>query len=126
MSGHAGPPSNARSVPPASLTPHRTPPSLPHCAFFLLGNGATGRAAIKGKGPQRQSQQRLDRRLEEVAKAVGGGYCRLQMQLRLALAVWETPAGHRLGALKGGVGWGGAPLLPMHPWLRGLNHFRKG
>ena len=32
----------------------------------------------KGR-PHRRPQQRLDRRLEEVAKAVGGGYCRLQM-----------------------------------------------
>ena len=27
-------------------------------------------------GPQRRPQRRLGRRLEEVAKAVGGGYCR--------------------------------------------------
>ena len=39
--------------------------------------------------------------MEEVAKAVGGGHCRLQMPLRLALAVRETVAGHRLGALEG-------------------------
>ena len=31
-----------------------------------------------GKGPLRRSQKRLDRRLEEVAKAVGGAHCRLQ------------------------------------------------
>ena len=37
------------------------------------------RDALEGKGPQRRPQKRLDRRLEEVAKAVGGGYCRLQM-----------------------------------------------
>ena len=47
---------------------------------------------------------RFNRRLEEVAKAVGGGYCRLQMPLRLALGVRETVAGHRLGALEGGRG----------------------
>ena len=39
-------------------------------------------------------------------QAVGGGcqsgYCRLQMPLRLALAVRETVAWHRLGALEGG------------------------
>ena len=40
---------------------------------------------------------RLGRRLEKVAKAVGGGYCRLQMPLSLALAVRGTVAGHRLG-----------------------------
>ena len=47
---------------------------------------------------------RLDRRVEEVAKAVVGSYCRLQMSLRLALGVGETVSGHRLGALEGGGG----------------------
>ena len=60
-----------------------------------------GRDAFEGKGPQRGPQRLSDSRLEEVAKAVGGGYCRLQMPLKLALAVKETVAGHRLGALKG-------------------------
>ena len=59
---------------------------------------------MEGKGPQRRPQERLDRRLEEVFKAVGGGYCRLQMPLRLALAFRETVAGHRRGALEGGSG----------------------
>ena len=58
------------------------------------GGGGGGRHALDGKGPQK----RLDRRLEEVAKAVGGGYCRLQMPLRLALDVGGTVAGHRLGS----------------------------
>ena len=58
---------------------------------------ATGRDALEGKGPQSRPQRRLGRRLEEVAKAVGGGYCWLQMPLKLALAVRETMAGHRLG-----------------------------
>ena len=66
-----------------------------------------GRDAFEGKGPQRRPQKRLDRRLEEVAEAVGGGYCRLQMPLRLALGIRETVAGKRLGALEGG---GGGPL----------------
>ena len=35
---------------------------------------------------QRGPQKRLDRRFEEVADAVGGGYCRLQMPLKLVLA----------------------------------------
>ena len=39
----------------------------------------------------------------EVAEAVGGGYCRLQMPLKLAVGIRETVAGHRLGALEGGV-----------------------
>ena len=65
--------------------------------------GCDSRDALEGKRPQRWPQQPLDRRLEEVAKAVGGGYCRLQMPLKLALGVMETVAGHRLGALEGGV-----------------------
>ena len=76
-----------------------------------------GRDASEGKGPQGGAQERLDRRLEEVAKAVGGGYCRLQMPLSLGPAVRGTVAGHRLGALEGGEGV--PPPLPMHPCLRG-------
>ena len=44
------------------------------------------RDALEGKGPQRGDQKRLGRRLEEVAKAVGGGYCRLQM---LEAGIWR-------------------------------------
>ena len=54
------------------------------------------RGALEAKGPQR--------RLEEVAKAVGGGYCRLQMPSKLAPGVRGTLAGHRLGGLEGGGG----------------------
>ena len=72
----------------------------------LDGTGREGKGlewkGLEGKGPQKRSLKRLDRRLKEVAKAVGGGYCRLQMPLRLAPAVRETVAGHRLGALEGG------------------------
>ena len=64
----------------------------------------TARDAVEGKEPQRRPEKRLGRRLEEVVRAVRGGYCRLQMPLRLAFAVRETVAGHRLGALE----WGGA------------------
>ena len=39
-----------------------------------------------------------------------GGYCRLQMPLKLALGVRETVAGRRLGALEGG---GGLPAPPF-------------
>ena len=88
------------------------------------------RNALEGKGPQRRPQERLDRRLEEVAKAVGGDYCRLQMPLTLALAFRGTVAWHRLGAQEGEGGYtqvtqGGVtpPPLPMcqtplslHPW----------
>ena len=66
------------------------------------GSRPLGRDALEGKGSQRRSQKRFDRRLERVAKAVGGGYCRLQMPLKLAPAVRGTVAGHRLGALVGG------------------------
>ena len=52
------------------------------------------RDALEGKGPQRPPRRRLDRRLEEVAEAAGGGYCRLQVPLRLAFALMETVVGH--------------------------------
>ena len=55
---------------------------------------------------------------KEAPEAVGGGYCRLQMPLSLALAARETVAGHRLGALEAGGG-GGDPPLSMHPWWGG-------
>ena len=73
---------------------------------------------LGGKGPRRPPQKRLDGRLEEVAKAAGGGYCRLQMPLKLALAVRGTVAGHRLGALE--EGGGGTPPLPMQRWAEGF------
>ena len=80
------------------------------------------RHALQWKGPQRRPQQRLGRRLEEVAKAVGGGYCRLQMPLTLTLGVREAVAGHRLGALEGGGGGYLPPLqkkcIPAPPPLR--------
>ena len=60
------------------------------------------RDASEGKGPQRRPRKRLDRRLEEVSKAVGGGYCRLQMPLKPALGVRGTVAGRGLDALEGG------------------------
>ena len=68
---------------------------------------------MEGKGRRRRPRKRLGRRLEEVAEAVGGGYCGLPMSLRLALGVRRTVAGHKLGALEGGEG---LPSFPMHPW----------
>ena len=59
------------------------------------------RDALEGK---RRPQKPLDKRSGGAAKAVGGGYCRLQMPLRLALGVRGTAAGHRLAALEGGGG----------------------
>ena len=75
--------------------------------------------ALEGKGPQRRPQKRLDKRLEEVAKAVGGGYCQLQMPLKLALGVRETVAGRRLGALDEGGGGVPPPFqrIPGRPLL---------
>ena len=73
----------------------------------FLKCGGMSRDASEGKAPQRQPQKRFDRRLEEVATAVGGGYCRLQTPLRPALGTRGTVAGHRLGALEGGGGGGG-------------------
>ena len=80
--------------------PHPAPALGP---ATTLGGAPGVRMHYKGRRPQKW----LGRRLEEVTKAVGGGYCRLQMPLKLAVAVRGTVAGHRLGAL-------GGPL-PMHP-----------
>eukprot|EP00670_Eutreptiella_braarudii_P029699 CAMPEP_0174378998 /NCGR_PEP_ID=MMETSP0811_2-20130205/122418_1 /TAXON_ID=73025 ORGANISM="Eutreptiella gymnastica-like, Strain CCMP1594" /NCGR_SAMPLE_ID=MMETSP0811_2 /ASSEMBLY_ACC=CAM_ASM_000667 /LENGTH=75 /DNA_ID=CAMNT_0015531387 /DNA_START=556 /DNA_END=781 /DNA_ORIENTATION=+ len=62
------------------------PPTAPDVtlgtAAHRKGEGASAalcRGPLEGKGPQRRSQQQLHRWLEEVANAVGGGYCRLQM-----------------------------------------------
>ena len=70
------------------------------------------RQALEAKGPQRRPQRRFDRRLEEVAKAVGGGYCRLQMPLSPAHAAREAVVEHRLHLLEGG---GGTPSLSNAP-----------
>ena len=78
------------------------------------------RDALEGKGPQRRPQKRFDWRLEEVAKAVGGGYCRLRMPLKPALGVREPVAGHGLGALEGGgtspASNASLPPPPPAPW----------
>ena len=65
------------------------------------GEGGGCRDALEGEGPQRCPQQRLGRPLEEVVKAVGGIYWRLQLPLKLALGVREIVAGHMLGTLEG-------------------------
>ena len=73
-----------------------------HVFFWGGGQGCV----LESKGPQR----RLDRRLEEGAHAVGGGYCRLQMPLKLALGVRETVAG--LGRPGGRGGYDGVGHSP--------------
>ena len=91
---------------------HRPQAARQGCAYPR--EGGAGGGILEGKEPQRRPQKRLDRRLEEVAKAVGSGYCWLQMPLRLALAVRGTVAGHRLDAL--GAGGGTSP--PSNASLR--------
>ena len=84
----------------------------PVCTVHREGGG--GRDASEGKGPQRRPQRRLGRRLEGVAEAVGGGYCRLQMPLRMALGVRGTVAGHRSSE-----GGGGGDASPPFQCIRG-------
>ena len=70
-----------------SLCEALSPPTPPTGAFALVHapqHDSTrqvhaARHALEAKGPQRHPQKRFDRGLEEVAIAVGGGYCRLQM-----------------------------------------------
>ena len=79
------------------LTPDVLEIPIPRC---------TGPAdALEGKGPQRRPRKRLGKWLEEVAKAVGGGWCRLQLQCKPALAVRETVGGQPdIGSPRGGAG----------------------
>ena len=83
--------------PPPSAGVHVTPPPPPPQSNFQV------------------AQKRLDRRLVEDAKAVGGGYSRLQMPLKPALRVRGTVAGHRVGTLEGGRAGVPPPPLPTHP-----------
>ena len=109
----------ARETAPGQIMgKHQRAPRKTCCAGAscgMLQAGGGGRDALEVKGPRRW--------LEEVAKAVGGGYCRLQMPLKLALGDLETVAGLRLGALDGGGGV--PPPLPMHPWVGGTQIFQK-
>ena len=81
------------------------------------GGGGGGRDALEGKAPRRRPQERLGRRLEEVAEAVGGGYCRLRMPLRLGLGVRGAVAGHGLGSMEGPGG--NLPPFQCIPWWGG-------
>ena len=94
---------SARRCTGAMGPPPPPPPHTPDSLRTVCGAcPPRPRDASEGQGPQRQPQRRLDTRLEEVAEAVGGGYCRLQMPLKLALGVRGTVAGHRVSALGGG------------------------
>ena len=105
------PPPQFRNTPPHTALPIGPRPSPLTALVPLQGAHSlcppVGCIRREGEGPQR----RLDRRLEEVAEAVGGGYCRLQMPLRLALCVRGTVAGCWWGALEGG---GGLPPSPSN------------
>ena len=100
-----------RPAPPSPsalvLLPSIHPSPRPSPAPVSAPDPPPHRDASAGKGPQR----RLDRRLEDVAKAVEGGYYRLQMPLKLALAVRGTVAGHRRPG--GGGGWGATCPPPL-------------
>ena len=97
---------------PTEIPPRRV--SLRGPQESLEGGAGLPKGASEGKGPQRRPQRRLGRRLEEVAEAVGGGYCRLQMPSTLELWVRGIVAGHRLGTVEG-VGGATPPPLPAHP-----------
>ena len=92
--------------------PQTPPPPRPPAGGTKQWPGPHG--CISGEGASEEAPEVargwLDRRLKEVAKAVGGGYCRLQMPLKSALAVRDTVAGRWLGALERGGGG-----FPMHP-----------
>ena len=70
-------------------------------------DGPLSQGCIRREGASEAAPEGV-RRLEEVAKAVGGGYCRLQPS-SLALGVRGTGAGQGLGALAGG------PVPPSLP-----------
>ena len=65
---------------------------------------------IRSEGTAEAAPEAVRQAAGGVAQAVGGGYCRLQMPLRPALAVRWSVAGHRLGALEGEGGGGGSAL----------------
>ena len=108
--------------------------ALAHCVRGALCTLATcggmgRRDALEGKGPQRRPQRRLHRRLEEVPKAVVGGYCRLPVYavlLGVARGTAYTPGPCRGVHCKWAAGWlpvgvctraadGGPDYDPPHP-----------
>ena len=112
------PPSPSKCLRPFAIrhTPALCSASACEVAANRRRHAPTTRDALKGQRPRRRFRTRLGRRLEEVATAVGGGYWRLHMPLKLALAVRETVAGRRLGALEGRRGVPAPlPMLPCPP-----------
>ena len=91
------------------------PPCHPHLHAHIR-TGGRGRGGAR-MGPWGRFQKRLDRRLEEVAEAVGGGYCRLQMPLKRALAVRQTVSGHRWGGWRPSLP-GARATRPQPAWTR--------
>ena len=89
------------------------------------------RDALDWKRPQRRPQRRLGRRLEEVAKAVGGGYCRLQTPWELERAVRAGHPGGGGGGLAQGRGGGrseksqGPKSALLHELSEGDTNSRK-
>ena len=112
----AGPGTRCRGRSGARGGGPRAPPTRGPCTLWQRTGGW---GCIRRDGASETAPEALDRRLEEVAEAVGGGYCRLQMPLKLALGVRGTVAGHWKGALKGGGGV--PPPLPTHPGGGGLH-----
>ena len=131
---------------PSHIPPNaRSPPHSPNLTWYQVQTEAAGRApgqpvctphqvlgsnsnppppppppppegCIRRAGASEAAPEALGWRLEEVAEAVGGGYCRFQMPLRLALGVKRTVAAHRLSALEVEGGLPPGPL-PIHPCL---------
>ena len=96
------------------------PMQPPTRGFSTHGGGGLPQRLPKAEGVEQGCIRRAgtaEAAPEAARQAVGGdcqsGWGRLQMPLRLALAVRETVAGHKLGALEqvGGL----PPPLLMHP-----------
>ena len=94
-----------------STVPLNTVALLPLSTTVTLYSCPQG--CIRREGASEAASKAVRQAVGGVAKAVGGGYYRLQMPLSPALAVRGTVAGHRLRALEGG---GGGGLYPPPPF----------
>ena len=94
----AAPTAVGSSAKPDRLLPNRRP-------WVLYPRSASPRDAVQGKRTSEAAPEGVG---QAVGGAVGGGYCRLQMPLKLAFGVRGTVAGYRLGAVDQGEG----PLPP--------------